>query len=205
MKDLRGAIIPTPVIGMLGLLKDVEYIVSLHFSQVDDIIVELGINRGEIGGSEYQSMILNEILGDAPYIDLVYEARLHNVCQEFAAKRMVNSMHDISDGGLAINLIESLIGTPELGCHIKLNETTRLRKDFLCFGESQSRVIISCNMNKLAQVISISNEYKIDATQIGIITNDRRLKINSIIDIDAREAGNRYTNSIEKRMAVEQN
>jgi phosphoribosylformylglycinamidine (FGAM) synthase-like enzyme len=80
-----------------------------------------------------------------------------------------------------------------------------LRKDFLCFGESQSRVIISCNTNKLAQVISIANENKIDATQIGIITNDRRLKINSFINIDAREAGNRYNNSIEKRMAVEQN
>ena len=65
-----GAIIPTPVIGMLGLLNDVRNIVDSHFKNVGDIIVELGVNKGEIGGSEYLSMILNEILGDAPNIDL---------------------------------------------------------------------------------------------------------------------------------------
>jgi phosphoribosylformylglycinamidine synthase len=112
-------------------------------------------------------------------------------------------MHDISDGGLTVNLLESLNGTLELGCRIKLDETMQLRKDFLCFGESQSRVIISCNTNKLAQVMSISNQYKLDAVQIGIVTGDRRLKINSFIDIDVQEATSRYNNSIEKRMPVE--
>ena len=198
-----GAIIPTPVIGMLGLLNDVDCVIGSHFNKVGDIIIELGVNRGEISGSEYQSMILNEILGDAPNIDLDYEARLHNICQELAAKHIISSMHDISDGGLAINLVESLNGFKELGCHIKLNEKVEFRKDFLCFGESQSRVIISCNSNKLAQVLSIAGQNKIDATQIGIITDDRRLKINSCIDIDALEAINSYNNSIEKRMPIE--
>jgi selenophosphate synthetase-related protein len=64
-------------------------------------------------------------------------------------------------------------------------------------------VIISCNSNKLAQVLSIAGQNKIDATQIGIITDDRRLKINSCIDIDALEAINSYNNSIEKRMPIE--
>ena len=85
-----GAIIPTPVIGMLGLLNDIDQIVTSHFKQVGDIIIELGINRGEIGGSEYLSMILNEILGDAPVINLEYEKKLHSVCQELAAKKIVN-------------------------------------------------------------------------------------------------------------------
>jgi phosphoribosylformylglycinamidine synthase II len=200
-----GAIIPTPVIGMLGLLNDVEHIVGSHFNQVGNIIIELGVNRGEIGGSEYLSMILNEILGDAPYIDLEYEARLHNVCQEFAIKSIVNSMHDISDGGLAVNLIECLNGKLELGCDIELNSTANIRKDFLCFGESQSRVIISCHTNELAQVLSISNQNNIDATQIGVVTGDRRLKINSFINIDVLEAINNYNKSIEKWMPIEQN
>jgi phosphoribosylformylglycinamidine synthase II len=201
----NGAIIPTPVIGMLGLLNDVEHTVSSHFKQVGDIIIELGINRGEIGGSEYLSMILNEILGDAPHIDLQYEARLHNVCQELATKNIVNSMHDISDGGLAINLIESLNGTNGLGCTIEMNEPSHLRKDFYCFGESQSRVVISCAASKLAQVISISNTNKIDAKQIGKINRDRRLKIGSYIDIDIQEGTNRYNGSIEEKMPLEQN
>jgi phosphoribosylformylglycinamidine synthase II len=200
-----GAIIPTPVIGMLGLLNDIEHIVTSHFKQVGDIIIELGINRGEIGGSEYQSMILDEILGDAPNIDLEYEDRLHIVCQELAAKDIVNSMHDISDGGLAINLIESLNGRNDLGCDIKLVDSSQLRKDFLCFGESQSRVIISCNPRHLAQVLTISNQSKIDAIQIGTITGESRLKIRSYIDIDVAEAISRYNNAIENKMPVGQN
>jgi phosphoribosylformylglycinamidine synthase len=183
----------------------VEHIVSSKFKQVGDIIVELGVNRCEIGGSEYLSMILNEIQGDAPNIDLEYEARLHTICQEFAANRVVNSMHDISDGGLAVNLIESLNGTRDLGCHIKLNETARLRKDFLSFGESQSRVIISCSIDKLPEVLSISHQHKIDANEIGIITGDRRLKINTYIDIDVQEAVTIYDKSIENKMPIEQN
>jgi len=202
-----GAIIPTPVIGMLGLLNDVDHIVGSHFSQVGDIIIELGKNKGEIGGSEYLSMVLNEILGDAPEIDLEYEARIHNVCQELARKDIVNSMHDISDGGLAITLIESLNGEKKLGCHIEMseNETNKLRKDFICFGESQSRVILSCNANKLAQVLSISSQNKIDANQIGKVTADGRVKIGSFIDIDVLKAISNYNSSIEKRMPVEQN
>ncbi len=200
-----GAIIPTPVIGMLGLLNDMNHIVGSHFSRVGDIIIELGVNKGEIGGSEYLSMILNEILGDAPTIDLEYEARLHNICQELAAKNIVNSMHDISDGGLVITLIECLNGINELGCRIKLNEDKQIRKDFLYFGESQSRVVISCNENKLAQILSITDQNKIEAIQIGKVTDDKRLKIDFIIDIDVLEAVRIYNNSIEKRMPIEQN
>jgi phosphoribosylformylglycinamidine synthase II len=200
-----GAIIPTPVIGMLGLLNDIDHVVGSHFSQVGDIIIELGVNKGEIGGSEYLSMVLDKILGDAPTIDLEYEFRLHNVCQELAAKNIVNSMHDISDGGLAVNLIECLNGINELGCHIKLNEGKQIRKDFLYFGESQSRVVISCNENELAQILSIANRNKIDAIQIGKVTGDKRLEIDSFIDIDVLEAISDYNSSIEKKMPIEQN
>jgi phosphoribosylformylglycinamidine synthase subunit PurL len=201
----RGAIIPTPVIGMLGLLNDVDHIMSSHFKQTGDIIIELGINRGEIGGSEYLSMTLNDILGDAPHIDLDYEARLHITCQELATTNAVHSIHDISDGGLVINLIESLIGTNGLGCQIELNESDQARKDFLCFGESQSRVIISCDYNNLGQVLSIAHKNKIDATKIGIVTKDQRLRVGSYIDVDVLETSTAYVNSIENKMAVEQN
>jgi phosphoribosylformylglycinamidine synthase len=114
-------------------------------------------------------------------------------------------MHDISDGGLVINLIESLNSTNDFGCDIKMVDSSRLRKDFLCFGESQSRVIISCNPKHLAQVFSIFNQSKIDASQIGIVTSESRLKIGSYIDIDVVEAINRYNNAIENKMPVEQN
>ena len=116
----KGAIIPTPVIGMLGLLEDVNKTVNSKFKTADDIIIELGVNRGEIGGSEYLTMLQDEILGDAPNIDLEYESRLHNLCQTYAKQGLVNSMHDVSDGGLAVTLLESLNGPDELGCQIDI-------------------------------------------------------------------------------------
>jgi phosphoribosylformylglycinamidine synthase subunit PurL len=200
-----GAIIPTPVIGMLGLLSDVDDFVDSKFKNIGDVIVELGINRGEIGGSEYLSMILNAILGDAPDMNLEYETRLHKACHELAQKKIVNSMHDISDGGLAVTLVESLNKTRNYGCRIDLKKENlkTLRKDFLYFGESQSRVIISCSENKLTEVLSIVNSYKIDAETIGHVTNDGRLRIDSTINIDMVQAMDRYNYSIEKRMPIE--
>jgi phosphoribosylformylglycinamidine synthase len=200
----NGAIIPTPVIGMLGLLNDVDHIMGSKFKQVGDIIVELGVNRGEIGGSEYLSMICNEILGDAPVIDLNYEARLHIVCQELVARGIVNSMHDISDGGLAVNLVESLNTTENLGCEIDLISSNNIREDFLYFGESQSRVVISCNPSKLDQVFTISQQNKIDAVQIGEITNTKRLKIRPSIDLDVSIVVDVYNRAIEEKMPIEQ-
>ena len=200
-----GAIIPTPVIGMLGLLNDVDQFVNSQFKNIGDVIIELGINRGEIGGSEYLSMILHEILGDAPDMNLEYETRLHKVCHELALKKIVNSMHDISDGGLAITLVESLNKTRNYGCRIDLKKANlnHSRKDFLYFGESQSRVIISCNENKLAEVFSIVNSHKLDAEMIGNVTGDGRLQIDSSINVDMVQARSRYNNSIEKRMPIE--
>jgi len=201
----NGAIIPTPVIGMLGLLNDVDHIVGSKFSQVSDIIIELGVNRGEIGGSEYLSMVCNEILGDAPFIDLNYEARLHTVCQELAARDLVNSMHDISDGGLAVNLVESLNTTKKLGCEIKIRSSKNVREDFLYFGESQSRVVISCDPSKIAEIFRIAHQNTIDAAQIGVISDTNRIKIGSSIDLDVNDIVNIYNEAIEKKMPIEQN
>ena len=103
---------------------------------------------------------------------------------------------------MAVNLIESVNGPVDLGCHINLNGTTQ-RRDLLYFGESQSRVIISCSSDNLKQVLSIAQKNKIDAAQIGIVTNDRRLRMDTCIDIDTKTAINAYSKSIEKKMPIE--
>ncbi|RPI04031.1 MAG: phosphoribosylformylglycinamidine synthase subunit PurL [Ignavibacteriae bacterium] len=201
----NGAIIPTPVIGMLGLLDNVNTMVGSHFDKVGDFIVELGINREEIGGSEYLSMVRHEIVGDAPGINLQYEASLHKTCHDLAAKRLVKSMHDISDGGLAVTVVECLNGITELGCNINLtaNGLAQIRKDHLYFGESQSRVIISCTESNLKEVLSVAKKNNIDAVHIGSVTGDRRIKIDSYIDLDVVSAISAYNKSIEKRMPIE--
>ena len=134
---------------MLGLLDDVDKAVNSEFKTPGDMIIELGINLGEVGGSEYLALRQSEILGDAPNIDLEYESRLHKICQIFATQGLVRSMHDVSDGGMAVTLVESLNGSGELGCQIEINSLSKIRHDFLLFGESQSRVIVSCKPEKL--------------------------------------------------------
>jgi phosphoribosylformylglycinamidine synthase len=199
-----GAIIPTPVIGMLGLLDDVNKAINSDFKAPGDIIIELGINQGEIGGSEYLAMRHNEILGDAPSIDLEYESRLHKICQTFAMQGFVRSMHDVSDGGIAVTLVESLSGSGELGCQIEIIGLSKIRHDFLLFGESQSRVIVSCKPEKLTRILMEAKRFAIDAKQIGIVTKKRQLQIGKIIDLSIEEVLNAYNKSIELKMPVEE-
>jgi phosphoribosylformylglycinamidine synthase subunit PurL len=198
-----GAIIPTPVIGMLGLLDDVNMTITSQFKAPGDIIIELGINKGEIGGSEYLSMIHNKILGDAPGIDLEYESRLHKLCCSLAAKKNVRSMHDVSDGGIAVTLVESL-SDEEIGIQIEIDDTSKIREDFLLFGESQSRVIVSCRPEKLSSILIEAKNYAIDAKQIGSTTNRRTLQIGKIIDLSIDEVLAAYNKSIELKMPIEE-
>jgi phosphoribosylformylglycinamidine synthase len=198
-----GAIMPTPVIGMLGLLQDVDAAVGEHFRREGDAIIELGVNRGEIGGSEYLAMVKNQILGDAPIIDLEYEAQLHKLCQTYANSKLVNSMHDISDGGLIVTLIECLNNEGNLGCKIDINKLPKMRSDFLIFSESQSRVIVSCSKNNLEKVLSEAQKYKIDSNEIGIVTSNNKLEIGNIVNISMKEVLNIYNKSIENEMPIE--
>jgi phosphoribosylformylglycinamidine synthase subunit PurL len=199
-----GAIMPTPVIGMLGLLNNVENAVNSNFKATGDIIIELGVNHGEIGGSEYLEMVQTEILGDAPFLNLDYEARLHALCQVLASRKLVQSMHDVSDGGLAVTLVESLCGSRELGCQIDPVNSSNLRSDFLLFSESQSRVIASSKPEKLSEILKEAKKLNIDLNQIGYVTNKRNIKIGKILEISVDEILNEYVKSIEARMPIEE-
>jgi phosphoribosylformylglycinamidine synthase subunit PurL len=199
-----GAIIPTPVIGMLGLLDNIGNAVNSNFKAPGDIIIELGINYGEIGGSEYLEMVQNEILGDAPFLNLEYESQLHALCQVLASRKLVHSMHDVSDGGLAVTLVESLSGSRDLGCQIDQNNLSNLRSDFLLFSESQSRVIISSKPENLSEIIKESKKRNIDVNKIGFVTNKKEIRIGKIVTISVDEALDVYEKSIESKMPIEE-
>ncbi|MGD1046031.1 MAG: phosphoribosylformylglycinamidine synthase subunit PurL [Bacteroidota bacterium] len=200
-----GAIMPTPVIGMLGLLDDVSNAVGSHFQNSGDAIIELGVNKGEVGGSEYLTLLRNEVIGDAPELNLTYEDNLHKLCESLAKKEIVGSMHDISDGGIAVALAECCNSHLGFGCKINLDYAFKMsRKDFICFGESQSRVIVSCPADKVDNIMNEAGKFSIDAKQIGIVTNNKRIGIESAIDLDLSEALVAYNETIEKRMPIEE-
>ncbi len=183
---------PTPVIGMLGLLEDIDKILTINFKTSGDLIVLLGKNKGNINGSEYLKATHNTIAGDAPYLDLDYEKRLHNVILESNSFGVFRSAHDISDGGIAIAIAESCIASG-LGANVKVRVDKRL--DFTLFGEEQSRVIVTINEVHLNKLIHIVKKNNIDFEMLGYVENDF-LIINDELKLSNTELKGIYDNEL---------
>jgi phosphoribosylformylglycinamidine synthase subunit PurL len=140
-----GAVFPTPVIGMVGLIDDLDRITRAHFSTERDTIVLLGNMTAEIGGSEYLARVHGVVAGAPPVCDLARERNLIEAVLAAIGAGVVRSAHDCSDGGLAVALAECCIidrGRP-LGARIDLSDFDQLPMRAILFGEAQGRVIIS--------------------------------------------------------------
>jgi phosphoribosylformylglycinamidine synthase len=198
----KGAIFPTPVVGMVGLIDDTKYITTAWFKNDGDFIMMLGALKGELGGSEYLKVIHNTVAGDAPDIDLTFEKRVHNATLEAIHKGIVNSATDVSDGGLAVALAEACITNPEKPLGASVYISRKLRDDELFFGESQSIIILSINEKYLLDMERIASKNIIPCVTIGRVKNNGRLKINEIIDLPIDEMHKAYTDTIPKIMNI---
>jgi phosphoribosylformylglycinamidine synthase len=136
----KRAVNPTPTIGMLGLIDDVDNIMTLDFKNEDDHIYVIGECRNDIASSEYLFHHHKVSLSPAPYFDLKEEAKTQDAVTKIINDKLVNSCHDISEGGLFIKIMESAM-INNFGVEISTCPT--IRKDACLFGEGQSRVIIS--------------------------------------------------------------
>ena len=173
----QSAINPTPTIGMIGIINDINKICSQNFKQEGDVIILLGYCREELGASEYLQEIHNLTKGDAPQLDLKLEQAVQKTALKAIEKGLVNSTHDCSEGGLAVALAECCISNKDkmIGANInKLNYDMRL--DVLLFGESQSRIILSCSKDSVEKVRKIALEFKAPFYVIGK-TGGRVLRI----------------------------
>ncbi|KAA0211804.1 phosphoribosylformylglycinamidine synthase subunit PurL [Ignavibacteria bacterium CHB1] len=187
------AIIPTPVIGVIGLIDDVSKIVTSDFKQSGDYVILIGKqNSNEVGGSQYLKTIHDKITGKPPLIDLDFELNLHNTLLRLMSESLLNSCHDISDGGIAVALAECCItGENKTGCKIEMNFVHR--DDFELFGETQSRVIASTS--NAEKVIALCKENNLDAVCIGQTGGDR-LIINEFISSSIADLAKSYFTSI---------
>ncbi len=161
------AIYPTPTIGMLGVLDDINYHTTSHFKNTDDTIILIGDTFAEIGGSEYLSVIHNKEDGIIPKVDSELEKRTNDAVLASIKSGKVSSAHDIADGGLGVALAESCFHN-EVGCKIDIN--TDLREDFYLFSESQARYILSTSNPD--EIINICKKYGIQTTIIGKVSKD---------------------------------
>src|SRR5687767_679075 len=132
----RGAIYPTPTIGMVGVVDDLAHVTTSAFKHAGDAIVLLGRNTAELGGSEYLKVVHGRVVGDAPAIDLDAERRLQTALLSMIRAGVVQSAHDIAEGGLAVALAESAIADPAapLGIDVELDDD--LPANALLFGEA---------------------------------------------------------------------
>ncbi len=186
---------PTPTIGMVGIIENIENHITQWFKDENDVIILLGKQKEELGGSEYIYIFHNLIKGPVPEINLEYEKRLINALLEMNERGYIKSAHDISEGGLAVALAECCItGKKIIGADIKLDYQ---KASAALFGESQSRIIISCQNENVDKIFKIALKYNIDAKSIGI-TGGKYLKINELINVDLNEIKDIYFNAFEK-------
>jgi phosphoribosylformylglycinamidine synthase II len=194
-----GAVLPTPVIGMLGVIQDVDKTVSSTFQHEGDMIMVLGRDLGEVGGSEYLFQQTGQLLGEAPAMDLAAEANLQALCRELSSEALVSSAHDCSEGGLAVALAEALMDAdPLLGVYMSRFPSSEIRADFALFGETQSRVIISVNPDNVNEVRTAATFRAVQATVIGQVTGDATIKLSNKVEVSAELARSAYRGAISK-------
>ncbi len=147
----KGAVFPTPTIGMLGLVDDLEsHATRAGFQCEGDgvfLITPVGWTHrtalSDLGASEYLASCCGMTRGDAPYIDLAEEKAVQHAIERLIRRGIVRSAHDVSDGGLAVCLAECSVLSRGLGANISLNVADGFRLDALLFGEAQSRVVVT--------------------------------------------------------------
>ncbi len=165
----RGAIFPTPVIGMIGVLDDVSTAVGAWFRDPGDAIILLGGNTAEIGASEYLKTLIGRTAGPVPNIDLEGERRLIDALLEMSGERLVKSAHDCAEGGLAVCLAECAVGAPERRFGFEATLDDDIPVPALLFGEAQGRVVVSCAEAHVRRVLATAEARGVPAAPIGTV------------------------------------
>ena len=182
------AVLPTPVLGVVGLIEDASRIVRRAFSQAGDAIVLLGAGRGELGGSEYLKVMHGLVRGVPPALDLGCEAALQRLLVGGIALGLIRSAHDCAEGGLAVTLAECCFDTG-LGAEVDLAPVSLAPAEFAhvatLFGESASRVVVSVDPERTVELVRLAGEEGVPAAVVGRVGGNRiRIAIDGAAAVD---------------------
>ena len=199
----KGAIDPSPMVGMVGLIEDADKYVTQGFKNQGDVIVLLGKNRGDLSGSEYLYLVHGLKKGN-PQIDMAEEKRLHDTTLSAIGLGIVNSAHDLSEGGLVVALAESAMSDSKkmLGASIELKKDG-IRKDELLFGEAPSRIVLTLDKDNLTKLQDIASKNNISCQVIGAVEgNSLNIKIDGAVAINApvSKLNEAWRNAITSRL-----
>jgi phosphoribosylformylglycinamidine synthase len=169
------AVLPTPVLGVVGIIEDDSRIVRRTFQREGDLVVLLGTSADELGGSEYLKTIHGVVRGRPPALDLGREATLQRFIVDVIAQGLIRSAHDCTEGGLAITIAECCFDTG-LGALADLPAVDVDAADFsdiaTLFNESASRVVVSTDPQTAERLVSLAEQRNVPARAIGRVGGD---------------------------------
>jgi phosphoribosylformylglycinamidine synthase len=170
------AVLPTPVLGVVGLLDSADRLVQRTFQRSGDAVILLGESRAELGGSEYLHTLHGLTRGLPPVLDLQREAALQRLLVDGIAAGLIRSAHDCAEGGLAITLAECCFGTG-LGVQIDVpavaTDVAPFVDDATLFGESASRAVVSAAPEDVSALLALAAAAGLPARQVGSVAGER--------------------------------
>ncbi len=184
----NGRVYPSPVIGMLGIVRDISKVTTIYFKNKGDLIVLLGDITDTLGASEYMQMISQRAIGPVPEIDLRKEKRLHQLIIESIDQGIIQSSHDVSDGGVMVSLAECCMGSCSNGGYLgaQIDFDPGIRMDRFLFSEGQSRYIVSLDPGKFQQLTEACKKFDIHNHVLGEVIPDL-LTIKGIMRLEVSE------------------
>lgn len=189
-----GPVYPTPTIGMVGIVDDVDARMTLDFKNEGDIIILIGTPQNDISSSEYLHKLKKVAFSPAPHFNIDEEYNVQQLVASLIKNKQIVSAHDISEGGLAINLLESGFNR---GLGFAVEAHTDLRKDAFWFGEAQSRVVVSCTKDMVTAVTEAAKTAGITTTILGAVSNGT-VQVNGVSWGTIHKWKNLYDTAIEE-------
>ena len=201
------AVLPTPVIGVVGLIDDAARVLTRVFPDAGLDVVLLGENAGELGGSAYLKVMHGLLRGEAPQIDLAAESAVQRLIVDLARQGVLRSAHDCSEGGLAVTLAECCFDAGGLGASITIGHAASddLIDDAAAtlFGETPSRILVSVAPEETERVLAAALAAGVPAVRVGR-TGGEAIQVavggQMLIDCSVAAAEARWSHSFAERL-----
>jgi len=198
-QDPNRTVYPTPVIGMLGVLDDIDQATPSHFQADGDWVYSIGETNEEIGGSEYLKLITGKVTGEPPALDLPTEKKIQQFVLSLIKSGIIEACHDCSEGGLGVALAEMCIGNIEKPRGFKLQAPFSMRPDLFLFSESQSRFVVEVKPQLAYKLDETAKKENIPLTKLGTIGGSA-LSFAPHFDLPLENLSDAYYNAIERKI-----
>ncbi len=192
----KGAIFPTPVVGMLGLIDDIDKRMTADFKKEGHVIAVIGETLPELGGSEYLKVVHKKIAGRPPALNLAKEISLHKAVLEAIKLGLIKSAHDLSEGGLGIALAEScMLGGLGASINAGKGKIHHLEMNEWLWSETQSRMLVSLAEKSMFLLDRVAHTHRVQISYIGRVGGND-LVIDDILDIPVKEMNQAWRGSL---------